>query len=127
MNGGTRASNGSAIDASSHDAVGSSTALETVRTFDNSQASQGASIFNKVSSQTGKITDGETSTAVCVAVFAQESGIVWGSASMKLHDAMDDCLEAGYVLVAIPSCEHHLAYSITDTDHAHAVARGLLC
>ena len=116
-NAGGRASSGNAIDASSHDAVS---------TCDSSQASQGASISNRKFSQTVGLTD-EGTKAVCVAVFAKESGTVWGSASVKLHDAMDDCLEAGYVLVAIPSCEHHLAYSVEDTDHAYAVVRRLLC
>lgn len=118
-NAGGRVSSGNAIaiDASSHDAVS---------TCDSGQASQGASISNRKLSQTVGLTD-EGTKAVCVAVFAKESGTVWGSASLKLHDAMDDCLEAGHVLVAIPSCEHHLAYSIEDTDHACAVVRRLLC
>ena len=65
--------------------------------------------------------------AVYIAVFAQESGKLWGSASLTLHDDMDDCLEAGNALVAIPSCEHQVSYSVKDANHIDAAARRLLC
>lgn len=110
-----RASNGAATDR--QDDVSGSPATEKVSRFDGSQALPGANI-----------TDEEALKAVCVAVFAQESGKVWGNASLTLHDAMDDCLEAGQVLIAIPSCEEHQsAYSIREADHANAIARRLLC
>lgn len=92
-------------------------ATEAVSKLDSDQASQGTNIANE-----------EASQAVWVAVFAQDSGKVWGNAALTLHDAMDDCLEAGHVLVAIPSCEEHrLAYSNKDADHLDTAARRLLC
>lgn len=126
-NGGVRSSSRSAIDASSHDAVNGNAATAAVSTFDSGHASQGASNSTRTSSQTANVTDQETSKAVCIAVFAQESGKVWGTASLALNDAMDDCLEAGNALVAIPSCEHQVAFSIKDANLVDAAARRLLC
>ena len=101
-------------------------ATEAVSTLD-SRASQDASNSTRTSSQIANVIDQEMSKAVCIAVFAQESGKVWGSASLTLHDAMDDCLEAGNALVAIPSCEHQVSYSVKDANHVDAAARRLLC
>lgn len=98
---------------------------QAVSTLDSSQGT--SSSDSRGSLESGSTTDEETAKAVCVAVFAQESGKVWGSASLTLHDAMNDCLESGHALIAIPSCQHQSSYSMTDAEYADAAAQRLLC
>lgn len=122
---GVSGSKGTASSTSSHDTVSSSMPTQAVSTLDDSQGANSSDSGGSLQSM-GTIDEG-TSKAVCVAVFAQDSGKVWGSASLTLHDAMDDCLGSGHVLVAIPSCQHQSSYSRKDADYVDAVAQRLLC
>ena len=115
---------GMPVDASSHDSTSSTTtsvqAASTVGGRKRANSSQ--------SLQSGSSTDDGTSASdtVYVAVFDQGSGRVWGCASSTLHDAMDDCLQSGHVLVVIPSCQYQSAYSTTEADRVVESARTLL-
>ena len=121
-------SKGTPVHASSHGTVSSSTSPEAISTLNTSQTSKGANTLeNSKSSQSEGTSDEKTTKPVCVAVFAQGSGKVWGSASLTLQDAMDDCLQSGHLLVAIPSCQHQSAYSMQEAERVDAIAQTLLC
>ena len=45
---------------------------------------------------------GSGSVPVYIAVFVEEHGYLWGSAAVKMHDVMNECLQNGQTLVAIP-------------------------
>lgn len=122
---GVKGSNGTTTSSRSHDTMSSSTPTQAVSTLNHSQGSSSSGSKGDLESVT--TTDAKSSKAVCVAVFAQKSGKVWGSASLTLHDAMDDCLESGHALIAIPSCQHQSRYSKKDANHVDAVAQKLLC
>ena len=67
-----------------------------------------------------------TSKTVYVAVFEQGSGQLCGSTSLTLHDAMDACLQAGQVLVAVPEIHHQPQLSEAEATYVLSVAQNVL-
>ena len=64
---------------------------------------------------------------VYVAAFERQSGRVWGSNSLFLHDTMDSCLQSGHVLVAVPNSHHQQSYSVIEADSVLSTAWSALC
>lgn len=106
-------------DASNHASISSS--MSTTSKINSTQTLYDAA--------NGSTADEEVSTSdtVYVAVFAQGSGKVWGSASSTLHDAMDDCARSGDVLVVIPSYQYQSAYSSAEAERVLGCAQKLVC
>lgn len=67
-----------------------------------------------------------TSKTIHVAAFEQGSGHLWGSTLLTLHNAMDACLQAGQVLVAVPEVYHQAKVSEAEATHVLSIVQNVL-